>query len=199
MGGLYPRGQMIKDKKERERLHLAEIKHGRLAMIAITLFAASEFIAHAPVIDQYPLFFKPFWEVLFEGPPEYYIPPEVVTERAAELTSAATETVSSATMEATTVAPELAAPAVSEAVAAAPAAATEVATTVQPPAGIEALSASSMDAISPSQAAPSAAEELAAVKKELAAAEELVTAKEELAAAKIRIVELEDKLNQINV
>lgn len=54
----------------------AEIKHGRLAMIAITAFALQEFVSHVAVVDQTPFFFKPIWQVLSDNVPSYIIPPE---------------------------------------------------------------------------------------------------------------------------
>jgi len=59
--GLYPKGE-----EGRKRMQTAEIKNGRLAMIAITAFAAQEFVTHVAVIDETPFFFKPIWQVLSE-------------------------------------------------------------------------------------------------------------------------------------
>jgi hypothetical protein len=42
----------------------AEIFNGRLAMLAITGFAIQEFITNIPVINQTPVFFKPFGDVV---------------------------------------------------------------------------------------------------------------------------------------
>jgi len=53
--GLYP-----KDVEGRERMQLAEIKHGRLGMIAITAFAVQEAVSHVGVVDETPMFFRPF-------------------------------------------------------------------------------------------------------------------------------------------
>merc|ERR1712160_32102 len=64
--GLYP-----KDEKGRKWMETAEIKNGRLAMIAITAFAAQEFVSHIAVVDQVPFLFKPIWQVLSEGVPGY--------------------------------------------------------------------------------------------------------------------------------
>merc|ERR1711957_39192 len=47
-----------------------------LAMIAITAFAAQEFVTHVAIIDETPLFFKPIWTVLSDMQPSYIIPPE---------------------------------------------------------------------------------------------------------------------------
>jgi len=64
--GLYP-----KDEKGQKWMETAEIKNGRLAMIAITAFAAQEFVSHVAVVDQVPFLFKPIWQVLSEGVPGY--------------------------------------------------------------------------------------------------------------------------------
>ena len=41
-------------------LKLAEIKNGRLAMLAITAYAMLEFVQHKPVVESYQFLFKPF-------------------------------------------------------------------------------------------------------------------------------------------
>ena len=40
-------------------MQLAEIKHGRLAMVAITGFAVQEYVTHLSIVDETPFFFKP--------------------------------------------------------------------------------------------------------------------------------------------
>ncbi len=60
--GLYPPAD---DKEGRMKMQLAEIKHGRLAMIAITAFAVQEFVSGVGIVDETPLFFKPI-EVIEE-------------------------------------------------------------------------------------------------------------------------------------
>mmetsp|Transcript_49183 Transcript_49183/g.54787 ORF Transcript_49183/g.54787 Transcript_49183/m.54787 type:complete len:379 (-) Transcript_49183:27-1163(-) len=60
--GLYPN-----DKNLQKQMQLSEIKHGRLAMIAITAFAAQEFVAETAVIDHASIFFKPITQVLAEN------------------------------------------------------------------------------------------------------------------------------------
>ena len=68
--GLYP-----KDKAGQERMQLAEIKNGRLAMIAITAFAFQEFVSKFGVVDETPVFFKPLGTVLHDMTNSgYYIP-----------------------------------------------------------------------------------------------------------------------------
>lgn len=46
--------KILRAKKDME---LAEIKHGRLAMLAITAYAAQEFVSGIPVVQQTPFFF----------------------------------------------------------------------------------------------------------------------------------------------
>jgi len=66
--GLYP-----KDKEGQEWFKLAEIKNGRLAMIAITAFAVQELVTHTGVINETPLFFKPLGETFHEATNAGYI------------------------------------------------------------------------------------------------------------------------------
>merc|ERR1711939_928147 len=64
--GFDPLGVFPKDKEGQEWFQLAEIKNGRLAMIAITAFAFQELVSHTGVINETPLFFKPIGETLHE-------------------------------------------------------------------------------------------------------------------------------------
>lgn len=64
--GFDPLGVFPKDKDGQEWFQAAEIKNGRLAMIAITAFAIQEFVSKVGVIDETPLFFKPIGETLHE-------------------------------------------------------------------------------------------------------------------------------------
>lgn len=57
--GFDPLGVYPKDADGQQRMQLAEIKNGRLAMIAITAFAVQEAVSHIGVIDETPFFFKP--------------------------------------------------------------------------------------------------------------------------------------------
>ena len=57
--GLYP-----EDEAEQKRMRLAEIKNGRLAMIAITAFAFQEYVQGYAVVAQTPSFFKPVQDVV---------------------------------------------------------------------------------------------------------------------------------------
>jgi len=71
-----PFGLNPKDAEGRKRMQTAEIKNGRLAMIAITAFAAQEFVTHIAIIDQTPIFFKPIWQVMSEfSQAGYTMPP----------------------------------------------------------------------------------------------------------------------------
>ena len=45
-------------------LKLAEIKNGRLAMLAITAYALLEFVQHKPVVESFQFLFQPFDETL---------------------------------------------------------------------------------------------------------------------------------------
>merc|ERR1712127_693727 len=51
---LYP-----KEEEGKARMELAEIKHGRLAMIAVTGFAFQEYVSGTGVVDETPAFFHP--------------------------------------------------------------------------------------------------------------------------------------------
>lgn len=56
-----------------KRMQLAEIKNGRLAMIAIFGFAIQEFVSKQGVIDETPLFFFPIVETLHKYANSGYI------------------------------------------------------------------------------------------------------------------------------
>jgi hypothetical protein len=66
--GLYP-----KEEAGRQRMQLAEIKNGRLGMIAITAFAFQELVQQVGVVDKTPIFFKPIGEVIQEYTNSGYI------------------------------------------------------------------------------------------------------------------------------
>ena len=68
--GLYP-----KTEAEQLDMQLKEIKNGRLAMIAITAFAVQEFVQKIGVVDETPVFFKPFGTVIHEYANSGYIIP----------------------------------------------------------------------------------------------------------------------------
>jgi len=58
--GFYP-----KSLEDQKWMQTAEIKNGRLAMIAITAFAFTEFVSGHAIIDQFPIFFYPITETIF--------------------------------------------------------------------------------------------------------------------------------------
>lgn len=64
--GFDPLGVFPKDAEGQKWMQAAEIKNGRLAMIAITAFAVQEFVTKVGVIDQTPIFFKPLTIALHE-------------------------------------------------------------------------------------------------------------------------------------
>lgn len=70
--GLYP-----KKEKDQKWMQTAEIKNGRLAMLAITGFAFQEFVTHIAVVDETPIFFRPIWDVLNNMVPGYIVPDDV--------------------------------------------------------------------------------------------------------------------------
>ena len=51
----------------RKEMETAELKNGRLAMLAITGYAFQEALYGTPVVDQTPLFFTFFGDVLAPG------------------------------------------------------------------------------------------------------------------------------------
>jgi len=58
--GFDPLNVYPKNAEGKKRVQLAEIKNGRLAMIAAAGFAIQEAVNNEAVIDQTPMFFKPF-------------------------------------------------------------------------------------------------------------------------------------------
>jgi len=69
--GLTPTGYMagdigfdpanLRSQRPPGHMELAEIKHGRLAMLAVTGYAVQEAIYGTPIVEQSPQFFHPFW------------------------------------------------------------------------------------------------------------------------------------------
>merc|ERR1712176_526001 len=93
--GLYPT-----DEKGQKWMQTAEIKNGRLAMLAITGFCFQEVVTHIAVVDQTPIFFKPILQVLNENLPDY-----VYGKEAATSTTSTLDSVTGNTMESITVTP----------------------------------------------------------------------------------------------
>jgi len=52
--GCDPLNLYLEDKEGQDRMKLAEIKHGRLAMIAVTAFVFQEAVSKMGVIDETP-------------------------------------------------------------------------------------------------------------------------------------------------
>eukprot|EP00964_Phaeocystis_antarctica_P147120 scaffold113626_cov63-Phaeocystis_antarctica.AAC.2 len=62
-----PMYKMRWEANARKQMDLAEIKNGRLAMLAITGYAFQEFLWGTPVVDQTPIFFTFFGDILAPG------------------------------------------------------------------------------------------------------------------------------------
>ena len=62
-----PEYRMRWEANARKEMETAEIKNGRLAMLAITGYAFQEFVWGTPVVDQTPIFFTFFGDVLAPG------------------------------------------------------------------------------------------------------------------------------------
>eukprot|EP00523_Entomoneis_sp_CCMP467_P001256 CAMPEP_0168754504 /NCGR_PEP_ID=MMETSP0724-20121128/19540_1 /TAXON_ID=265536 /ORGANISM="Amphiprora sp., Strain CCMP467" /LENGTH=267 /DNA_ID=CAMNT_0008802995 /DNA_START=18 /DNA_END=821 /DNA_ORIENTATION=+ len=74
--GFDPLGMYPKDEAGQKDMQLKELKNGRLAMIAITAFAFQEFVQKIGVVDETPIFFKPFNQVMYEYANSGYIYPD---------------------------------------------------------------------------------------------------------------------------
>jgi len=170
--GLYP-----KDVEGQQQRQLSEIKHGRLAMIAITAFAAQEYVGHTAVVDHAAIFFKPITQVIGEG--LSVVPPTDVPDgdAAIDAVNAAVEAASSIG-DAVSAATDAASTAATDAADAVSSAATAAVDAVTPPSAVvEAVTQlPSIDATPPPPSAASVAE---------------------LEVAKARIVELEAQLSKI--
>jgi hypothetical protein len=167
--GLYP-----KDENGQARMRLSEIKNGRLAMVAITAFAAQEFVAGSAVIDHAAIFFKPITQVLADAEHSGLFSGLYVAPPVEEVQNAAIQAVEAAQ----SVVPPV--ETVSEAV-----------TAVVPP--VEAIT----EVVPPVDAVSAASVEAAAIVPPVPAAPVVAAPSAELIAAKERIVELEAKLSKI--
>jgi len=183
-----------------KKLQLAEIKNGRLAMLAITAFAFQEFATHMAIIDQTPIFFHPIWDTVFGEIGTSPITHETTTTTildnlassssppdAAILDAASSLIPPSTTLEAATSAATEATTAPIPSVDAAVSAPLEAASVVSPPPPPVVDAAAAAAASSPPVDAVSAAPAPAVAKVDT----------EELIAAKKRIAELELKIANI--
>jgi hypothetical protein len=71
--GFDPFGVFPKEAEGQKWMQTAEIKNGRLAMIAITAFAVQEAVTKLGVVDETPIFFKPISQALHEYANSGYI------------------------------------------------------------------------------------------------------------------------------
>merc|ERR1719148_235581 len=181
--GLYP-----KDAKGQKWMQTAEIKNGRLAMLAITGFCFQEVVTHIAVVDQTPIFFKPILSVLNDNVPGYVIPEDVVKEAATSATSTL-DSITGSTAESIRVTPPV------DTISGS----TAESTTLPPPVNVNPGATSD----GPPAAVPffddfSAAPAKTAETATNAAPVAPTISSEEYAAAKKQIAELESKLAAIN-
>jgi len=149
--GLYP-----KDEEGKKWMQTAEMKNGRLAMIAITAFAAQEFVTHVAIIDEMPFFFKPIWQVLSDNANSgHFIPPEETPSIFEAITPPLDAAVTTSAEAATAVIPPF---------DAVPAASVEAAAVTPPVDTVSAASVPSAPTVSP----PVNNEELIFAKKQIA-------------------------------
>merc|ERR1712113_515889 len=73
--GFDPLGVYPQDEEGQKWMQLAEIKNGRLAMIAITAFAFQEAVSKVGVVDETPFFFFPLGTVMQEYANSGYVVP----------------------------------------------------------------------------------------------------------------------------
>merc|ERR1719311_478992 len=111
-----------KNESGKMLMETAEIKNGRLAMLAITVYALEEAILKTPVVQNSAFLFEPFWKtvenLMFNAPPLYTQVPEAatalpetaVTVQAAALPEAAAALPEAATTLQAAALPEAAAP-----------------------------------------------------------------------------------------
>merc|ERR1719269_333115 len=78
-----------KNESGKMLMETAEIKNGRLAMLAITVYALEEAILKPPVVQNSAFLFEPFWKtvenLMFTAPPLYSQVPAAATLQAAAL------------------------------------------------------------------------------------------------------------------
>jgi len=59
--GFDPLGFLPKDRTEKMAMMTKELKHGRIAMMAILGFAVQEALFQSPVVQETPMFFQPLF------------------------------------------------------------------------------------------------------------------------------------------
>jgi hypothetical protein len=65
--GFDPLGLFPTDKQGQERMKLAEIKHGRTAMVGVVGYVVEEYVTKMAVVDDTPVLFQPITETVEEA------------------------------------------------------------------------------------------------------------------------------------
>lgn len=60
-----PLGMFPTERSRQKRMSLAELKHGRIAMMAVVGYASEEYLLGTPIVSHSAGFFEPFWAHLF--------------------------------------------------------------------------------------------------------------------------------------
>mmetsp|Transcript_15351 Transcript_15351/g.38684 ORF Transcript_15351/g.38684 Transcript_15351/m.38684 type:complete len:272 (+) Transcript_15351:53-868(+) len=64
--GFDPLNLFPPDREGREKMKLAEIKHGRVAMLGVLAYVAEEYVTKMAVVDDTPILFQPITETVEE-------------------------------------------------------------------------------------------------------------------------------------
>jgi hypothetical protein len=65
--GFDPLNMFPRDKEGKEKVELAEIKHGRIAMLGVLGYVVEEYKTRLAVVDETPFLFQPFTETVEEA------------------------------------------------------------------------------------------------------------------------------------
>jgi hypothetical protein len=65
--GFDPLNYFPENKESQERFKLAEVKHGRTAMLGVLGYIVEEYVTKMAVVDDTPLLFQPLTETMEEA------------------------------------------------------------------------------------------------------------------------------------